>query len=358
LKLNKACGIDGIPNECFRHLQRRPLVHCIRLSHFPTSWKEAKVVALPKPGKDQKIPQNLRPINLLPSTGKLFEKIILQIFQKHIEERNMLIASQFGFRARHSKTLQCIYTICLLIIPPNCRCKSSSLWELHLSICDRTQRGLCFEKKPAWPKFHIGLVSTLNIKINEEKTQAIYFPHQRRPPESLLTLNGRSIPFVNSVKYLGVIFDKRMTWRLHIGTIEAKAFRTFIRLYSLFKSERLCFKIKFTLHKALIRSVMTYACPAWEFAAETYLLKLQRIQNKVLRTAGNLSRRTLVCDIHVAFQIPYVYGYITKLCRRQAEIVHNHENENVRNVGQDKTSHRKHKKLKLGGGHLYDRSSV
>jgi hypothetical protein len=29
---------------------------------------------------------------------------------------------------------------------------------------------------------------------------------------------------------------------------------------------------------------MTYACPAWEFAADTYLLKLQRLQNKVLRT--------------------------------------------------------------------------
>jgi hypothetical protein len=46
-----------------------------------------------------------------------------------------------------------------------------------------------------------------NIKINE--TQAIYFSHQRRPPDSLLTLNGSNIPFVNSVKYLGVIFDKK-----------------------------------------------------------------------------------------------------------------------------------------------------
>jgi hypothetical protein len=71
-----------------------------------------------------------------------------------------------------------------------------------------------------------------------------------------------------------------MTWRLHIEMIKAKAFRTFIRIYSLFKSERLSANIKLTLHKALIRSVMTYACPAWEFAAECYLLKLQRLQNK------------------------------------------------------------------------------
>jgi hypothetical protein len=34
--------------------------------------------------------------------------------------------------------------------------------------------------------------------------------------------------------------------------IEAKAFGTFIRIYSLFKSERLNANIKLTLHKALI----------------------------------------------------------------------------------------------------------
>jgi hypothetical protein len=56
--------------------------------------------------------------------------------------------------------------------------------------------------------------------------------------------------------------------------------------------------------------------------------------------------------MHVAFQIPYVNDYIIKLSRRQAEIIHNHENENVRNVGQGETPHRKYKRLKLGGGQV------
>jgi hypothetical protein len=63
--------------------------------------------------------------------------------------------------------------------------------------------------------------------------------------------------------------------------IEAKAFRTFITVYPLFKSEPLSANIKLTLHKALISSVMTYASPAWESAEDTHLLKLQRLQNKV-----------------------------------------------------------------------------
>jgi hypothetical protein len=140
--------------------------------------------------------------------------------------------------------------------------------------------------------------------------------------------------------------------------IEAKAFRTLIRLYSLFKSERLSANAKLTIHKVLIRSVMTYACLAWEFAAETHLLKLQRLQNKVLRTIGKLPRRTPVRDLHVAFQIPYVYNYIAKTCRQQAEVIQSHENENVRYIGQGEARHRKYKKLKLGGGHVYNRSSV
>jgi hypothetical protein len=74
---------------------------------------------------------------------------------------------------------------------------------------------------------------------------------------------------------------------------------------------------------------MTCACPAWEFAAETYLLKLHRVQNKVLRAIGSFPRRTSVRDMHVAFQIPYVYDHITKSCRQQAEVIQNHENENV-----------------------------
>jgi hypothetical protein len=103
---------------------------------------------------------------------------------------------------------------------------------------------------------------------------------------------------------------------------------------------------------------LTYACPTWEFVAETHLMKLQHLQNRVLRTIGNLDWRTPVRDLHLAFKISYVYDYITKLCRRQAEVILNHENPNVRAIGQGEPRHRKYKRLKLGGGQAYDRSTV
>jgi hypothetical protein len=55
---------------------------------------------------------------------------------------------------------------------------------------------------------------------------------------------------------------------------------------------------------------MTYACPAWELGADADLLKLQRMQNKVLRTSGNFPRLTSVRDLHTAFNFPYIYIYM------------------------------------------------
>jgi hypothetical protein len=42
-------------------------------------------------------------------------------------------------------------------------------------------------------------------------------------------------------------------------------------------------------------------------------------------------------------------------CVRSSE--QNHENEHVRGTGQGEARHRKYKRLKLGGGQAYDRSS-
>jgi hypothetical protein len=102
---------------------------------------------------------------------------------------------------------------------------------------------------------------------------------------------------------------------------------------------------------------MTDACPVWEIAADTFLLKLQSLQNKVLPTIGNFPRCTAARDLHTAFNLPYIYDYTTKLYRQEAEVIHNCENEYIRGIRQGEARYRKYKRLKLGGGQAYDRSS-
>jgi hypothetical protein len=61
----------------------------------------------------------------------------------------------------------------------------------------------------------------------------------------------------------------------------------------------------------------------------------------------------------------YAYGFPNYVRSRlhnkiiaKAEVIQNHENKNVRYIGQGEARQRKYKMLKLGGGHVYDRSSV
>jgi hypothetical protein len=74
-----------------------------------------------------------------------------------------------------------------------------------------------------------------NINISEENTQAIYFSRRLRVPDDVLQLNGRDIPIVNNLTYLGVTLDKRMTWRHHTERTITKALRVYVKTYCLLK---------------------------------------------------------------------------------------------------------------------------
>jgi hypothetical protein len=138
---------------------------------------------------------------------------------------------------------------------------------------------------------------------------------------------------------------------------EAKPFRTFIRIYSLLKIEHFRANIELTISKALIRSVMTYACTAWELAADTCLLKLQRLQNEVIHTIGNFPRCTPFRDVHMASNLPYTIRLYKKIVQATSKSQQNHENEHVRNIGKKEARRRKYKRLKLGRGQADEHSS-
>jgi hypothetical protein len=52
------------------------------------------------------------------------------------------------------------------------------------------------------------------------------------------------MPFINNITYLGVTFDRRMTWRHHIERTVAKASCMYVSTNTLSKSERLNSNIK------------------------------------------------------------------------------------------------------------------
>lgn len=67
-------------------------------SQYPSSWKYAKVIPIPK----SKSCTDYRPISILPFLSKALEKIMHQQISDYINEHNLLTDRQSGFRLKHS----------------------------------------------------------------------------------------------------------------------------------------------------------------------------------------------------------------------------------------------------------------
>lgn len=85
LKSSKSPGPDKISNLILKNLPQKTVCHitqifnfALALNYFPTKWKHAHIITIPKPKKSPNLPENRRPISLLDTHGKIFEKIILR----------------------------------------------------------------------------------------------------------------------------------------------------------------------------------------------------------------------------------------------------------------------------------------
>jgi retron-type reverse transcriptase len=116
LKPKSAPGHDGITNKILKNLPSSylPLLSnlfnsCLSLSYFPSIWKHANIILLPKPSKPSSDPNSYRPISLLSSLGKLFERTVLARLKEAVTD--VIPDHQMGFRERHSATHQLVRLI-------------------------------------------------------------------------------------------------------------------------------------------------------------------------------------------------------------------------------------------------------
>ena len=62
-----------------------------------------------------------------------------------------------------------------------------------------------------------------NLTINPNKTVLIPFTRRRKHEVKPPTINGIEINFSSETKYLGVILDEKLSWKLHVEGMKAKA---------------------------------------------------------------------------------------------------------------------------------------
>ena len=108
LENKNSSGHDGISNKLLKltkNILSKPLTliinQMITTGIFPDSFKKSKIIPIFKKG-DQSLLINYRPISLLPTISKVFERIIFDQMYHYFNSNNLLAEQQYGFRKNHS----------------------------------------------------------------------------------------------------------------------------------------------------------------------------------------------------------------------------------------------------------------
>ena len=331
-----------------------------------------------KPGKEKNDCRNYRPISLLPTLAKVFEKLIYERLQEKIDEFDVIPNVQFGFRRYHSTVHQLMrvseiiekgfedkkYTTAVFLDVARA---FDSVWieglkyKLHQIglpsylkniifsfLEDRTfkvringsmsttrsikagvPQGSCISPLlynifmhdiPIQVADHVGMfaddmvlitqdndleeaieqlqnaTNRINswllkwcIQLNANKCEAKIFTLRKIRNHDNICINNEIVPWNPSdqaVKYLGLYLDQRLTWRIHINKKLNQSYNRLRDLYPLInRKTTLRTNCILLLYKALIRTLITYACPVWSNTSKTNIKKIEALQNKVLRMA-------------------------------------------------------------------------
>lgn len=111
---NTSPGHNKISNKILKFLNENS---CIKLTNlmnlvmkeqiYPESWKQIKVVPILKPDKNPELITSYRPIALINSLTKIFNKLLKNRLDKHIGKHNILPELSFAFQ-RFKSTHQCV----------------------------------------------------------------------------------------------------------------------------------------------------------------------------------------------------------------------------------------------------------
>ena len=436
LKSRKAAGPDGIQNIILQHLPRfvfkfiaKLFNRSLALNYFPTQWKEAKIIMLPKPGKDHTSPLNYRPISLLNSLGKLLEKIILKRLNFELRKLQAIRNDQYGFKRGHSTTHALLRnverithgfnnnkaTVTLFLdierafdkvwntgmiaklisakIPPHFihiihnylqnRCffvmhknyysnlrpiqagvpqgslLGPTLFNIYINDIPSIENDSNIAISVYADDTNISVrsgsidiaVRKLNsairllepwfrkwrIHINAKKCTITLFSKRLRHQgcsKHQVKIFNKTISWTKETKYLGVTLDSKLTYRTHISCILRKANYRLRQLYPILnKSSTIDINLALVIYKSLLRSILSYASPAWGYAANTHINKLQTFQNKVLRIITKLPRVTPITTLHEQTGMSSIKSHFKRLARTLYQKSVTSENSQIQALG-------------------------
>ena len=394
LKRDKAPGPDTIHNEVLRlgtttslfHHLARLFISSIQLGYIPTAWKLATLRMLLKPDQPITLTTSYRPISLISSIMKLFERVIEQRLRSHLEDIGFINKHQSGFR-RAKSTDDHLFRLSQSIMESFNRGEHvvAAFLDVEKAFDNVWHNGLRYKifqlglptKMTRWlSDFLVGRLIQVNvnsflsnqinpkagvpqdlppphhkqnslsqfaddtaqwafslnvkfaanllqqdllklatwcakwrIKLNPKKTKVIIFSRSllAKKAELSLTLYGEPLKIYPQVKFLGIIFDSKLTFQKHFEDVLERFNHRYHRL-------RLLVNKKWgpspatliQIYKQCVRPIFEYGSLSTITASDNIISKIQRLQNKFIRLALRLPKYIIPRLLHDSTGLPYV----------------------------------------------------
>ena len=141
--------------------------------------------------------------------------------------------------------------------------------------------------------------NVIKITFNEAKTQAMLCTRRRQWQNPVFIMNEKRINIVDSIKYLGVIIDKKLSWHKHLTELNIKINKIQSKIASIAHNLwGISTDVTESIYQGAIEPAILYGVDVWGEAlrfkwARMLLVKMQRIMLlricKAYRTTSNES---------------------------------------------------------------------
>ncbi|GFX83937.1 putative RNA-directed DNA polymerase from transposon X-element [Trichonephila clavipes] len=280
---NTSPGPDGISYELLRHLNEDSLVNLLYLFNriwreqvYPTPWQEAIVIPILKPGKDPKNPLRYRPIALTSCLCKTLERMVNARLVYQLEKNRCIPLFQSGFRAS-------IYVDDLQI---SCEGSDMRMIERQLQTAVNNIVKWC---------------DSNGHSISASKSCCEHFCRKRGfHPDPEIRIRDVQLPVVPDVRFLGVIFDRRLTFLPHILHLRKRVVGYLKSLEGVVKhllgADRTSL---LRVYQAIVLSHIDYGCVVYGSACNSTLKKLDPVHHMELRICSGAFRTSPVQSLYV-----------------------------------------------------------
>jgi hypothetical protein len=204
------------------------------------------------------------------------------------------------------------------------------------SIDQHTEHGLFADYTALWSSSSTitNLKHRLQVSINEfqnwcnswkltiqpTKTELLHFsPHPRKKYKHKLEIEVGDVNIkpVLSARYLGIIFDHKLDWRIHVKHIETKVPSRIYLLRLLSKlTPNANLNTMLILYKSLARSIISYGSLVLLTANKRIWKRLHILQNKALKATLGLPIYTSTKYVHKIGNIPEIKMHSTTVLQQ------------------------------------------